>query len=576
LEINMERDLLPCLFTNEKIKFGSAVTAIFEKTPEVLRRLVVYAKETGTPLPLFPVSTTAVAIYQQSAWPFTTWNSFKGSFSFPKGHRLGPFVAGMTLPLGDRAWPPFPHMKDKWFEEMLLLHEDGSLVRNFCAVCPARVKCSATGGPDGMPEASMRRSSERVGERIESRCPLFMGAVASLDPEQAEKFHVDFDDEPYLPMVSWAPLLKNKILTNAKLIDLGFCPYDRWSLFDKNLGLREGRWENRSKVDEISMAFAILLSRGMLHENWRIVRDNIYELGVGKTISGLSWRTPARTMEDYSFTNEQIQLSKMATKAASALRAGPAADLRQFRKDNCSRCVYNCARPPWSLSSCVLSKEMVTQSFDGVSPETLSDWIASFAISNAKTTWKKRSLVIGWGPDAPPADKKPITMALRSLSVPFIIRDRIPLTQYMSLWPGLEDLYVTARHTALNMTKEERANVGFALLKLAEYSHWRNDKARFYARNLTTRKGNNRPFFARNDVLSIWIAHDLKDIVVYSDTRAGTDGMGWGTRGDPIPRGDRPRFSTNYKFPFFSDILQITRSALGSSRETQSLGYGRF
>ncbi len=566
-------DQLPCLLTETEDEQGNnTVLAVFERSQDVFDRLAVLAARVGGLLPLWPVSHSAVAIWQGRQWPMITSvergvNTLKPA----DGWRLGPFFDPRPLPCKDIFI-----LRDPWWKNVLMLDADGRVREDHCGTgCLARVKCTITGGPREIASASLSIVDSNA-ERIESRCAFFRSAAAGVDGIDelgGGDFRIQNEQRNKYREV-WGDLVRRALVNRSTLGDLGFWVTDRWTVFDGRLGLSE--WRGRESRFALAVAMDDIVAKNGLREDRRVVAKRVRELGVASIVSQTQWREPP-SIADFVFTNRQVTSSMMAMKSAAALRQETKDQRKAFKRSACVKCVYACKGTPWDMEPCTVTIDTIVDEAKAIGRDALCSWVASFAVMGRKAT-KSRRMFIGWGPESLPAAGRPITIVRRSLSVPFRVVDRVPLVKYMAdAGSGLVDRYGIALHNANALIDVDLARVYWALKQLCDYGKWSGDRATFYSGTRTTRTGKERDKWCRNDVLAIVIDDELKRICVMSDTKAKDDGGGGisGPKGDPIKREDRPRFSTSYSFPFFGDILQITGRPLGSKRSSTN-GYGRL
>lgn len=264
------------------------------------------------------------------------------------------------------------------------------------------------------------------------------------------------------------------------------------------------------------------------------------------------WRE-RRRQSNMTFDDAQVlrNLAEFKEKGENAQREKTR--LKIFRENECKKCVYECARPPWSweakdfISPCHLAEGGVDTGYTGTDEQKL--WLAAHRLSGydlrMKTDRSGGRLVAGVG--AWPDNDNPRLMVIRRRTTGAAFLAKIPIEEYMKLaskdFTSLDE--IVAEHV-----DDERAPLTYWALKRI-HEHCRGH-ARFW----------NGERFVYNDTYYVEM-RDCRYIVIGSDSRASHHG-GWGRGGRTITVDERPRFRTHYEYPFFKNIqtnLGITPGA---------------
>ena len=277
-------------------------------------------------------------------------------------------------------------------------------------------------------------------------------------------------------------------------------------------------------------------------------------------------RSPRPGISSLHFDVDNIRCVQVLGRARSLTGVARTKAVKEFKKKECTKCVYECAGAPWTIpETCALTEEEVLDAVGHVD-KNMVRWMAMFAVAGVNDEYvgdsgRKRAGV-SWGPSWTSDG-----MRILSLVPPFNDVGDTPLDEYLE-GNRAYDFDEICRRIAKRPQR---------ILRLTYWAlKWMHKSMRYRHSFLNMSRSDDR--FAENDVLAITLKFNLSTyqthgewrIEVLSDTRASNDG-GFGGGGNPISASDRPRFSTEYNSPFFEDLHRYAGNAVDSGRGDQCL-----
>lgn len=344
---------------------------------------------------------------------------------------------------------------------------------------------------DKRDDGGMGLMGDSIIESLNSRCPLFHSGIR----------------------------VEAKELTPADLRRHGFEPIASVRAFtDDDVGaddidaLRTGQQSEAWKS-------------GVVSEGWRMREDK--------------WsRKPEASAFSDLFFDERVAVNVMKQKARGAHAKACKDNIKAYRAENCERCVYECKQPPWNLEKPgPLTHEQIMDEYKPTKRDRR--WMRLFMATrhtgqfvNPETGYMK------YGIGCRPTDE--LKMRVLALVPPYGLIEEMEPEAYWRCCEHVGHHEFVLPEWDMDETKMTYAH--WALRSIVDHTKW--DETRFKI------PAERREYqMARNDVLAIEIwGHG--NIRIHSDTKASTNGMGWGTRGKHIAKEDRPRFATDYLYPY--------------------------
>ena len=495
---------------------GGSEISILMKDKETERRLSMHVKETGTPLMLIDYGSNIVLVGDRT---MASWQGHMSSFFEQNkwmidesGHlKVHPLCGSESSPWRGVA-KRFISGED-WRDATVIVTEDGFATEHLCASCPPaeEMRCHVhNGGPQKLP---------------------------IIDSHSKEMLPCDYS------RIAWSK--KGNVIK-----DRGFWVTDRWRLFDPELGLefgvRSDRW-----IEVIDK----MVEDGWLRMPSVSARDHFLEndIDIASAIDRSQFKEGRSIpIGDLVITKKNAERSAMVALAAAAPRVEAAKKHKKIKKEQCSACVYKCKT---NLSDgCQKTLDGIVADYDKVDDNEAIRWMSMFAAGGISFKHDRKMLVV-WGPCSDQVNETRFATARRAK--PGTRAARIDLDDILKEEPSFIRCAQDAIDSLVSMRKEERAVVYFALQGLGSFAQIGWD-SRFYVAS------NERS--SRNDCFYVHLDSDAKTIKIGSDTRAGTNGGRFGGSSSSIRSSDRPRFTTRYHYPFFSDIQGNTGDPIGTTK----------
>jgi hypothetical protein len=244
----------------------------------------------------------------------------------------------------------------------------------------------------------------------------------------------------------------------------------------------------------------------------------------------------------------------MVARAAAAPRVEASKRRSKIKKEQCSACVYKCST--WLSEGCQKTLDSVVADYDKVDDNEAIRWMAMFSAGGISFKHNKKMVVV-WGPCSDQVSETRYATARQSK--PGTRADKLDLDDILKEEPSLTRCIQSTIESLVNMKKEERAVTYFALQGLGSFAQIGWD-SRFYV------SSNGRS--SRNDCFYVHLDSIARSIKIGSDTRASSNGgrFNGSSSGSGIRASDRPRFTTRYYYPFFSDIQGNTGDPIGTTK----------
>lgn len=383
--------------------------------------------------------------------------------------------------------------------------DDGDTTER-CMRCEHNLECDGplTTAPvalfDKRDEGGMGAMGDSMIESLNSRCPLYHNGIR----------------------------VEKKTLTPRILLNHGFEPISSVRAFT----------DDNVSADDIEV-----LRTGVQKPGWAadVVSDGWRRRDVKTRWGWTRYESEGSRIDDLFF-DERVAVNVLKQRVRGAQANKVRKEMKAYRQEHCARCVYECKKPPWSLDNPrPLTREQI---MDEYKPDRLQRrWMELFMVTGHKGYFENPETGrLKYGIGCRPTDE--LKMRVLGLIPPYGLIDELNPEDY---WAQCTMVKSERMHIpSWDMDEDKMTMAHWALRTICELTRW--DEARFRL------SGERREYFmGRNDILAIGIwPHG--SIRIHSDTKASSDGMAWGARGDHIPKEKRPRFYTDYE-PFYATCI---------------------